>query len=177
MDEMEMLNRHIIRTPQRKGNLQLFGDHRTGGDKGKFLKYLWRNRKLHATKLYNKNIIKGINIGAVTPVRYSGPFLHWTRGEELKQMDQRTRKTMTMHETLHPRDDIDRRYVSRKERGEDLPALKTSLTYVIQRLEDFIEKQGGEQITDTRNHTDNTKTNRVTITRNKMGSKTTLWAF
>ena len=48
-----------------------------------------------------------------TLVRYSGPFLKCTR-EELKQMDQRTRKLMTMHEALHPRDDIDRLYVSRK---------------------------------------------------------------
>ena len=43
-------------------------------------------------------------------IRYSGPFLKWTR-EELKQMDQRTRKLMTMHKALHPRDDIDRLYV------------------------------------------------------------------
>ena len=35
--------------------------------------------------------------------------------EELKQMDQRTRKLMTMHKALHPRDDVDRLHVSRKE--------------------------------------------------------------
>ena len=29
----------------------------------------------------------------------------WTR-EELRQMDQRKRKLMTMHKALHPRDDI-----------------------------------------------------------------------
>ena len=49
-------------------------------------------------------------------VRYSGPFLKWTR-DELKQMDQRTRKLMTMHKALHLRDDVDRLYVSRKEGG------------------------------------------------------------
>ena len=36
------------------------------------------------------NLIKGINTWAVSLVRYSGPFLKWTR-EELKQMDQRTK--------------------------------------------------------------------------------------
>ena len=44
-------------------------------------------------------------------VKYSGPFLKWTR-EELKQMDQRTRKLMTMNKALHPRGDVDKLYVS-----------------------------------------------------------------
>ena len=64
---------------------------------------------------------------AVSLVRYSGPFLKWTR--ELKQTNHRTRKLMTMHKALHPRDDVDRLYVSRKERGKGLPALKTVLTH------------------------------------------------
>ena len=63
--------------------------------------YLRRTRKLPETKLSSINLIKGINTWAVLLVRYSGPFLKWTR-DELKQMDQRTRKLMTMHKTLHP---------------------------------------------------------------------------
>ena len=38
-----------------------------------------------------RNYIAGINTRAVALVRYSGPFLKWTR-EELQQMDKRTRK-------------------------------------------------------------------------------------
>ena len=52
--------------------------------------YPRRTRKLLETKLSSRNLIKGINTWAVPLVRYSGPFLKWTR-EELKQMDQRTR--------------------------------------------------------------------------------------
>ena len=74
--------------------------------------YLRRTRKLLETKLNSRNFIKGINTWAVPLVGYSGPFLKWTR-DELKQMDQRTRKLMTMHKALHPRDDLDRLYVSR----------------------------------------------------------------
>ena len=37
-------------------------------------------------KLNNINLIKAINTWAVTLVRYSGPFLRWTR-DKLKQMD------------------------------------------------------------------------------------------
>ena len=73
--------------------------------------YLRRTRKLLETKLSSRNFIKGIN--TVPLVGYLGPFLQWTR-DELKQMDQRTIKLMTMQKALHPRDDIDRLYVSRR---------------------------------------------------------------
>ena len=44
--------------------------------------YLRRTRKLHETKLSSRNLIKGINNWAVHLVRYSGPFLKWTRDEQ-----------------------------------------------------------------------------------------------
>ena len=91
--------------------------------------YHRRTRKLLETKFSSRNLIKGINTWAVPFVRYSGPFLEWTR-DELKQMNQRTRKLMTMHKALHPRDDVNRLYVSRKRREEDLPALKIALTHL-----------------------------------------------
>ena len=72
--------------------------------------YLKRTRKLFETKLCSRNLIKGINTWVVPFIRYSGPVLKWTR-EELKQMDQWTRKLMTMYKALHPRDDVDRLYV------------------------------------------------------------------
>ena len=75
--------------------------------------YLRRTRKLLETKLNSWNLIKGINTWAVPLIRYSRPFFKWTR-DELKQMDQRTRKLMTMHKALHPGDDVNWLYVSRK---------------------------------------------------------------
>ena len=41
-------------------------------------------RKLLESKSYSKNIIKEIDTWAVPFVRYSGPFLKWTR-EEFKK--------------------------------------------------------------------------------------------
>ena len=93
-----------------------------------------------------------------------GPFLKWTR-DELKQMYQRTRKLMTMHRALHPRDDVDRLYVSRKEGGKSLASTEDSVDASIQRLEDYIQKHEGGLITATRNDTDKTMDNRMTITR------------
>ena len=59
-------------------------------------------------------------------IRYSGPFLKLTR-DELKQLDQRTRKLMTMHKALHPRDDVDRLYISRKEEERGLTSIEDSV--------------------------------------------------
>ena len=127
-----------------------------------------RTKKLLETKLSSRNLIKGINTWAYSPgiysVRYSRPFLKWTR-DELKQIDQRTRKLMTMHKALHPRDDIGRLYVSRKEKGRGLTSIEDSVDVSIQRLEDYIEKHEGGLITATRKNTDNTMDNRMTITR------------
>ena len=51
--------------------------------KGKILKaYLRRTRKILETKLYCRNLIKGINTWAVSLVIYSVPFLKWTREQE-----------------------------------------------------------------------------------------------
>ena len=91
-------------------------------------------------------------------------FLKWTR-EELKQMDQRTRKLMIMHKALHHRDDVNRLYVSRKGRGRGISCIEDSVDASIQRLEDYIEKHEGGLITAIKNDTDSTKTNRMTITR------------
>ena len=42
-------------------------------------------------------------------------------------MEQRTRKLMTMYEALHPRDDVDRQYESRKEVGRGLTSIDDSV--------------------------------------------------
>ena len=55
-------------------------------------------------------------------------------------MDQRTRKLMTMHKALHPRDNVDRLYVSRKEGGRGLASIEDSVDASIQGLKDHIEK-------------------------------------
>ena len=51
--------------------------------------YCRRTRNLLVTKFLSRNFIKGINNLAIS-------FLKWSR-DELKQIDQRTRKLMTMH--------------------------------------------------------------------------------
>ena len=126
--------------------------------------YLRRNRKLPEKKLSSRNLIKGINTWAVPLVIYSGPFLKWTR-DELKHMDQGTRKLIPMRKALHPRDGVDRLYVSRKEGGRGLTSIEDSVDASIKRLEDYIHNHNGGLITAIRNDTDNTMDNRMTIIR------------
>ena len=74
------------------------------------------------------------------------------------------RKLMTMHKALHPRDDIDTLYVSRKEGGRGLASIEDSIDASIQRLEDYIQKHDGGLITAVRNNTDSMMDNRMIIT-------------
>ena len=129
---------------RRKRNQQILRNlgcwHHQVEMKNKIIKeYLRRTRKLLETKLSCRNLIKGINTWAVPLVRYSGPFLKWIR-DELRQMDPRTRKLMTIHKALHPRDDVDRLHVPRKEGGRGLASIEDCVDTSIQRLEDYIEK-------------------------------------
>ena len=62
-------------------------------------------------------------------------------------MDKRTRTLITMHQALHPRNDVDRLYLSRKERKRGLASIEDSGNASIQRLENGIEKHEGGLIT------------------------------
>ena len=72
---------------------------------------------------------------------------------------------MTIHKALHPRDDVNRLYVSKKEGGRGLVSTEDSVDTLIQRLEDYIQKRGGRQITATRNNTNDTRISRTIVTR------------
>ena len=97
-DEIELLNQDKIKTLAENETYKYLGI--LAADtinqvemKVKIQKeHLSCTRKLLETKLNSRNLIKGINTWAVPLVRYSGPFLKGTK-DELKQMDQRTRKT------------------------------------------------------------------------------------
>ena len=84
---------------------------------------------------------------------------------------------MTMHKVLHPRDDVDKLYVPRKGGGRRLASFEDSVDASIQQLEDYIQKHGRRLITATRNNSDNTKTNRMTITRKQKLEEKQQWMF
>ena len=72
---------------------------------------------------------------------------------------------MTMHKALHPRDNVDRLYVSRKVGGRGIASIEDTVDASIQRLKDYIEKHERRIITTIRNDTDKTIDDRMTTTR------------
>ena len=66
-------------------------------------------------------------------------------------MDQRTRKLLTIHKTLHSSDDVYRLFVSRSEVGRRHANVEDSVDALIQRLEDDMQKRGKRLITATKN--------------------------
>ena len=76
-----------------------------------------------------------------------------------------------MQKALHPRDDFDRLYVSRKEGGRGLASIEDSVDASIQRLEDYMEKHEQGLITVIRNDTDNTIDDRMTTRKQKYEKK------
>ena len=105
----ELPNQECIRTLGEKENFKYLGILETDTIRQTEMKetirkrYLRRTRKHLETKLCCRNLFKGINIWVVPLVIYSGLFLKWTR-EELRQLDKRTRKFMSMPKAFYPRD-------------------------------------------------------------------------
>ena len=81
--------------------------------------YLRRVKLLVKSELYAGNLVKGINTWAIGVVRYSAGVLDWTK-EDLRQMDVKTRKMLTLCGAFHKRGSVGRLYLKRKEGGRGL---------------------------------------------------------
>ena len=80
--------------------------------KEKFSKeYLQRLRLILRLKLNGRNKIIAVYAWPVSVMRYVAGILKWNT-DELKSLDIRASKFMTMHGALHPKSDIDRVYLS-----------------------------------------------------------------
>ena len=71
-------------------------------------------------------------------MRYAAPFVDW-RKDELKEIDRDTRKMMNMYRALHPRDNVARLYLPRKEGGRGLVAIEDCVEIAILGLENYVQ--------------------------------------
>ena len=101
--------------------------------------YLRRVRKFLEAKLNGGNKIKGINTWAVSLLKYSTAFIDWNC-TELTQLDRITRKLMTMHDTLHPKSNVDRLNIPRKEGGRGLQDVKETVKLTNLGLENYVKE-------------------------------------
>ena len=71
------------------------------------------------SKLNGRNKITAIDRWAVAIFRYGAGIIQW-KASELKDLNRKSRKTMTIYGGLHPKSDVGRLYVKRKEGGRGL---------------------------------------------------------
>jgi hypothetical protein len=90
-----------------------------------------------------KNKITGTGAYVVPVLSYSFSIINW-RLDELKQIDRKTRKMLTMYKTHHPKADIDRLHIKRKGRGTGLvqveAAYKTEIINIARFLTQSIKE-------------------------------------
>jgi hypothetical protein len=82
-----------------------------------------RTRKIFKSELNSRNKILAVNSLAVPVVMYSFNIINWTIGE-IKRMDTKVRKFLTMNRMHHPKADVDRLYLNRSEGGRGLLQLE-----------------------------------------------------
>jgi hypothetical protein len=101
--------------------------------------YYKRVRKVLESKLNGGNVVKAINVWAVAAVRYTAGILDWTV-KELKEMDRKTRKLMTMNRALHPKADVDRLYLPREEGGRGIKSVEECVRLEECGLSDYLKR-------------------------------------
>ena len=85
-----------------------------------------RVRAILKTELNSRNRIDAINSLAIPVVTYSFNVINWSVSE-IKKVDTKIRKLLTMHRMHHPKADVDRLYLPRKDGGRGMIQLELSL--------------------------------------------------
>ena len=99
--------------------------------------YIIKLRKVLKSKLDGGNLVRGVNNWALSLVIYSAASVSW-RKSELQATDRTTRKLFTMYGTLHPKPDVDRLYIPRKEGGKGLTSIGDCAELAIRSLEVYV---------------------------------------
>ena len=88
--------------------------------------YLRSFKLVMKSHLNGKNKIKAANTWAVSLIRYGAGTIKWNK-KELREIDRKSKKIMTMNIELHPRSDIARIYIPRKKGGRGLISCESCL--------------------------------------------------
>ena len=99
--------------------------------------YIRKLRNALKSKLNGGNLVRGVNTWAVSLLRYSAAFVSW-RKSELQDINRKTRKLFTMYGALHPKSDVDRLYIPRKEGGRGLISTEDCVELAIRGLEVYV---------------------------------------
>ena len=83
-------------------------------------------------------------------------IVNWHQ-EELQKLDQKTRKLLTIHGQHHPKADVVRLYVPRKQRGRGLMQLEAGHAVEIKKLMEYVDRKEDPLIQVVRTHQHNTE--------------------
>ena len=89
------------------------------------------------SKLNGGNLVRGVNIWAVSLLRHSATFASWKKSE-LQAIDRKTRRLFTIYGALHSKSDVDRLYIPRKEGGRGLISIEDCVKLAIRGLEVYV---------------------------------------
>ena len=81
-------------------------------------------------KLNGKNKLKAMNTWPVAFLKYGFGILEWDV-EDIKRLDRKMSKSLTMRKGLHPKSDLDRLYLSRKDGGRGLLSCEDVILYFL----------------------------------------------
>jgi len=112
-------------------------------------------RLVLGTELSANNKIQAIGSLAVPVLRYNFGIINWHQ-EELQKLDRKTRKILTIHGQHHPKADVDRLYVLRKQGGRGLMQLEAAHTIEITKLVEYVDRKEDRLIEVVRKHQHNT---------------------
>ena len=112
-------------------------------------------RLVLGTELSAKNKIRTIGSLAVPVLRYSFGNGNWHQ-EELQKLGRKTRKLVTIRGQHHPKADVDRLYVPRKQGGRGLLQLEAAHAVEITKLMEYVYRKEVSLIHVIRTHLHNT---------------------
>ena len=81
---------------------------------------------------------------AVPLLRYSATFISW-RKCELQGIDRETRKLFTIHGGLHPKSDVDKLYIPRKDGGRGLRDTEDCAELAVKGFEVYVHRSEERQ--------------------------------
>ena len=120
-----------------------------------------RVRSILRSELNARNRINAINSLALPVVTYSFTIINWSL-TEIKKVDTKIRKLLTMHRMHHPKSDVNRLYLPRKEGGRGLVQLELSLETSIIGIDTYLNNTNDWMLKLVKKHEQNKRMYSIT---------------
>ena len=120
-----------------------------------------RMRSILKSELHARNRIDAINSLPLPVVTYSFTKINWSL-TEIKKFDTKIRKLLTMHRMHHPKSDVNRLYLPRKEGGGDFLQLELSLKTSIIGMDTYLKSTNDWMLKLVKTHEENKRMYSIT---------------